>query len=101
MATISTATYGRSAAGLKTLKQNIASNCQRMQDAVSKSNEYTALKNTIKQYWAGVDADDWLDDLDKQISTITTKMKNVSRDAQSLLDQDIKSFKNFQTKNKV
>ena len=98
MATISNATYGRSEAGLKTLKANLQADCSRMINALNGA-EYKALVSAIKTYWAGVDADDWLKDLDAQVKTLSTDIKKLSSSAQGSLDQDLASFKSFQAKN--
>ena len=98
MATIKSATYGRSEAGLKTLKANLQGDCSKMVNALTGS-EYKTLVSTIKQYWAGADADDWLKDLESTIKTLTTNIKNVSKTAQGYLDSDLAAFKSFQSKN--
>ncbi len=98
MATISSATYGRSEAGLKTLKANLQGDCSKMINTLNGA-EYKALVSAIKTYWAGVDADDWLKDLDAQIKNLTTSIKSLSSTAQSALDVDLSNFKSFQAKN--
>lgn len=98
MGTIQNATYGRSEAGLKELKSNIQSNCQRMISALSGS-EYKTLLGTVKQYWAGADADDWLKDFDKTIKDLTSLIKKQCANTQGYLDQDLAQFKSFQAKN--
>ncbi len=98
MATISSATYGRSQAGLQTVKQNLSSQCSKMQNAL-KGAEYNTLINTIRKYWAGVDAEDWIADLNAQISKTSSEIKKVSTHAQSILDTDYSNFKKFQKKN--
>ena len=95
---ITSATYGRSEAGLKTLKSNLQGDCSRMVSALNGA-EYTNLVNSIKKYWAGVDADDWLKDLETKTKTLTSNIKSVSSKAQGYLDQDLASFKSFQARN--
>ncbi len=98
MATIKSATYGRSESGLKTLKSNLQGDCSKMINNLTGS-EYKNLVSAIKQYWAGADADDWLKDLDATIKTLTSNIKSVSRSVQGYLDQDLTAFKSFQAKN--
>lgn len=98
MATIKSATYGRSEAGLKTLKANLQADCSKMLNNLTGA-EYKNLVSTIKQYWAGVDAEDWLRDLDSQINTLKSNIKKLSSNAQGYLDQDLASFKSFQARN--
>ena len=98
MATIKDATYGRSEAGLKTLKANLQADCSSMINNLTGA-EYKNLVSAIKQYWAGVDADDWLKDLDTQINNLTTNIKKLSSNAQGFLDQDLAAFKAFQARN--
>ena len=98
MGTIQNATYGRSEAGLKVLKSNLQADCSKMVNALTGS-EYKNLVSTIKQFWAGVDADDWLKDLDEQVKDLATNIKSISSTSQKYLDRDLAEFKSFQAKN--
>ena len=98
MGTIATATYGRSEMGLRNLKSNLQSNCSVMIKRLT-GDEYKNMINTIRTYWAGADADDFVKDLSSSVSNITASIKKVSTTAQSALDADLRGFKSFQAKN--
>lgn len=95
---IKNATYGRSSGGLTTLKSNIQSQCSSMNKILS-GQEYKDLISTLKENWAGTDATDWINDLDKQITDIKKQISTVSTQSQKLLDEDMANFKKFQASN--
>lgn len=95
---IQDATYGRSVGGLKTLKSNLQSQSSSMKNKL-RGKEYKELLAKISENWAGADANDWIDDLEKKITEVEKALKNLSNKSQSLLDTDLANFKSFQAKN--
>ena len=97
---ISNATYGRSQQGLAKVKQNLTSDCSKMANALTGA-EFNKLISTIQQYWSGVDATDWINDLKSMVKSAQNEVSKVSKNAQGMLDTDFHNFKSFQTKNKT
>ena len=95
---ISTATYGRSEGGLKTLKSNLQSQASSMKSKL-KGKEYKELISVINANWAGADATDWKKDLESKIAEVEKALSSFSSKSQGLLDTDLASFKSFQAKN--
>ena len=59
---------------------------------------YNNLIAQIEKYWAGIDAENWINDLKSQVSTLEKNIKGVSSTCQGYLDADISAVKSFQAK---
>ena len=95
---ITTATYGRSEGGLKTLKSNLQSQASKMKNKLE-GQEYKELLSVINANWAGADANDWKRDLTSKIAEVKKALNSFSTKSQGLLDADLQGFKSFQSKN--
>ena len=95
---ISNATYGRSAAGQRIIASNIEGDITRAMKAMDKSNkEYVTLVNTIKKYWTGPDANQFLKLLDDKRISIQNKMKTYKSTFTSALEADRNQFDRTQS----
>lgn len=96
---ITNATYGRSTAGQKSIVNNVQGDIDRAMKALDKSNkEYLNLRNTVKKYWTGPDANRFLKLLDDQRESIQNKMKSYKNTFVTALDQDRIQFDKTQDK---
>ena len=90
--------YIRNEATVKDLKSRIQSRLTDFNNSV-KGAEYKQLISTVRQYWAGADAEDWITDFEKNANNLAVRIKRVNSSIQSMLDNDLKDFKSFQSKN--
>ena len=94
---ITNATYGRSTTGQKIIATNISGDIDRAVKALDKSSkEYITLKNTIRQYWTGPDANRFLKLLDDQRESIQNKMKSYKNTFKRALENDRTQFNKTQ-----
>jgi len=96
---MSSATYGRSTSGAKSLKEtSFASDITKIKNALN-GDKYAKVKSTVKAYWVGSDADDFLNDIDKTRKEVLNQISTLQSKFNAAIDQEAKEFKSFQAKN--
>ncbi len=93
-----TATYGRSAAGLKTLSNNLQTNVTKACNALS-GKDYTTFVNTVKKNWSGADANAFLKSFQSDVNRIQQKIKDLSKKIDTTLTNDSSAFVKMQSTN--
>ena len=96
--TIGNATYGRSVAGMKALKEDFTGSVNYLKKVLN-GDKYTAFKNTVKENWTGADADDFLNDIEKTRTELSRKINALKTTFDAAIDADLRQFKSFQSKN--
>ena len=91
-------TYGRSASGIKFLK-NEYNNCFNRTRKELRGTKYAELVQTIRRYWTGADADAYLRRLEEKIMECERKVLSLQTKLDSALNQDLENFRNFQSQN--
>lgn len=96
---MSNATNARSTAGIRSLATNYENDVKKVINAI-KGDKYTTLKNTIKNYWQGVDCDYFLNQLDSEMTEIQNQIKSYTSQITNALTQENNDFRKFQEQNK-
>ncbi len=96
---MSNATYARSTKGAKTLKEtSFASDITKIKNALN-GDKYAKVKSTVKAYWVGADADDFLNDIEKTRKDVLNQISSLQSKFNTAIDQEAREFKSFQSKN--
>lgn len=98
---ISKATQGRSVTGTNALKNNLLSDVNAVIKALdTSSSAFKTLKSTIQNNWSGVDADEFLKQLDPTVNGLKEKVKAYKTAIETAIDSDKNAFAKFQEINK-
>ena len=98
--TMSNADYARNASGARKLEIELRSDINKAHKALSKSDKaYTELVNTIRTYWRGSDANQFLKLLEDQRASIQGKIKKFDTIVSNALSADRQSFEKTQSAN--
>ena len=95
---INKATYGRSAAGIKTLKTDFSQDIENLIKVLN-GDKYAAFKKIVKNNWVGADATDFLNDVEKTRASLEKTLRTLKTKFNAAVDSDSKQFLNFQNKN--
>ena len=96
--TMSSATYARSAAGKTKLKNDFSSDIDNLIKILN-GDKYAKLVLTVHKHWAGADATDFLNDIEKTRKTLESNLRSLKSKFNNAVDADAKQFSSFQSKN--
>ncbi len=90
--------YGRSASGLKVLKNDFNADIEGLVKILN-GDKYAAFKKIVTDNWVGADADDFISDVEKTRADLEKSLRSLKNKFNAALDADAKQFKGFQSKN--
>ena len=95
---ISSATYGRDASGAAKLKDQILKKLDDAKEAVA-GKDLDTLKKTVRTYWAGVDADKFIAEIESKVNTMNNDFGKYRAMVEAAFENDAKSFAGMQNAN--
>ena len=99
---IESATYGRDQKGIKTLVTEIDTKIGNVLKAMeSNATEFKNIETTIKKYWVGVDADNFVKSLKSGNTKVVNSIKSIRGNFIAEFENNEKAFARFQERNKL
>ena len=95
---ISSATYGRDSAGAAKLRTNLLGDIQAARKAL-KGADYQRVITTVRQNWAGADADKFVKEFKATVNKIYTDFETYGRFIDTALADDKRQFTKMQATN--
>lgn len=92
------ATYARSVSGKESLINDFYGDIENLIKVLN-GDKYAAFKKTIQENWTGVDADDFLADVEKTRKELQSKLTALKAKFNGAITSDAKQFLAFQDKN--
>lgn len=93
---IGTTQFGRDRTAATTLKSNIEKSFNTYSSTIK---DISNISSVVKKNWAGADADDFINTLQKKANACVTTNKNSVNRIKSAIDADISNFNKMQTSN--
>lgn len=92
------ATYGRSTSGKSKLYTDFCNDIENIIKVLN-GDKYATFKRTVTENWVGVDADDFMADIEKTRVELQSKLRALKTRFYVAIDNDARQFASFQQKN--
>ena len=93
-----TATYARSRTGIKKVCSDLQADIKRAGEKITGS-EYTKFVGIVRKYWAGADAEKFIESFKRDVHSAKDRMKKISDSVESAFVSDYNQFRLMQHNN--